>query len=254
MSTDAGASTGATGGGGAAGAAGAGGAAVGDLCEGKELDCPDDDNPCTEDECNPDTGECGIPRSESSCDDGVYCNGADTCEAGECTVHEGNPCGGTCNEAGEYCECATKADCPADELGEWSECNYASECVEATTRNRTVTKYSCNGVGKCVAAAPIIESEPCTRETDGLACLDDKNRCNGTEKCKNGGCVANGVDPCAGNAPKPYCYGSDEMCRACKTTGITLTGKPQVGCAATDYCCGGVCSTKSCLSVIDPLP
>lgn len=239
-STDAGASTGATGGanGGAAGAAGAGGVTGGDLCEGKELDCPDDDNPCTEDECNPDTGECGIPRSETSCDDGVYCNGADTCDAGECTVHEGNPCSGTCNEAGEYCECATKEDCPADIVGEYGECAYATECVETAMKSRTVTKYSCNGVGKCVAGAPTIETAPCTRETDTNVCTDDGNRCNGTEKCKNGQCTGDNVNPCAGNAALPFCYPSGEQCRKC--TGSTVDNS--VGCtAATQKCCSGSC-------------
>ncbi|HEX2875120.1 MAG TPA: hypothetical protein VHP33_27905 [Polyangiaceae bacterium] len=253
MSTDAGASTGATGGasGGAAGAAGAGGAAVGDLCEGKELDCPDDDNPCTEDECNPDTGECGIPRSETSCDDGVYCNGADTCDAGECSVHEGNPCSGTCNEAGEYCECATKDDCPADEVGEYGDCAYATECVETAMKSRTVTKYSCNGVGKCVAGAPTIETAPCTRETDTNVCTTDGNRCNGTEKCKNGQCTGDNVNPCAGQAATPFCYPSGEQCRKC--TGSTVANT--VGCAANQKCCDGSCiaSANNCFIVLPQL-
>lgn len=260
MPADAGASTGATGGvaagtAGAAGAAGAGGAIAGDLCEGKELDCPDDDNPCTEDECNPATGECGIPRSETDCDDGKFCNGADTCDAGECSIHAGNPCGdGTCNEGGDYCECATKDDCPPDELGEWSECAYASECVETAMRNRTVTKYSCNGVGKCVAGAPTIESEGCTRETDGTACTDNGNRCDGLELCKNGNCVPQGAtaDPCKNNASNPYCYNSDPTCRVCKSSSIT--GKPQTGCGSSEYCCGGSCQATGCLVITTIVP
>jgi hypothetical protein len=252
MSTDAGASTGATGGGGAPGAAGAAGAsgaagaggAVGDLCEGKELDCPDDDNPCTEDECNPDTGVCGIPRSETSCDDGVYCNGADTCEAGECTVHEGNPCSGTCNEAGEYCECATKEDCPADMPGEWSTCAYASECVETAMKTRPVTKYTCNGVGKCIGTAAV-ESEGCTRETDNTVCTSDNLACNGTEKCKNGNCTGDNVNPCAGMAATPFCYNSGTQCRACTGNSVETT----VGCTAGQKCCNGTCiaSGNTCL-------
>jgi hypothetical protein len=252
MSTDAGASTGATGGAaaGAAGAAGAGGA-TGDLCEGKELDCPDDDNPCTEDECNPDTGECGIPRSETACDDGKFCNGEDTCDAGECTAHAGNPCGGTCNEGGDYCECATKDDCPADELGEWSACAYATECVETAMRNRTVTKYTCNNVGKCVAGAPTIENDStgCVRETDTLACTDDGKPCNGVEACKNGNCVGSGINPCAGQAATPFCYDSGTMCREC--TGSTVANT--VGCGGAEKCCKGDCipSGNNCL-IINP--
>jgi hypothetical protein len=261
MSTDAGASTGATGGasGGAAGAAGAAGATGGDLCEGKDLNCPDDDNPCTEDECNPDTGECGIPRSETICDDGVYCNGKDICDAGECSVHEGNPCSGTCNEAGEYCECSKKADCPEDEVGEWGECAYATTCVETAMRNRTRVTYSCNGVGKCVAAAPVIESEACSRETDGLSC-DDGLRCTGTDKCKAGNCDHTG-NPCAGGAADADgCWETGTLCRACGA------GGGGAACSVKQTCCSGNNdTTASCTSLagcaiiigkigIDPTP
>jgi hypothetical protein len=253
MTTDAGASTGATGGvvsGGAAGAAGAAGATGGDLCEGKDITCEDDDNPCTEDECNPATGECGIPRSETACDDGKYCNGEDTCDAGACTVHAGNPCGATCNEAGNYCECSGPADCPADDLGDWSECTYANECVEATTRSRPVTKYSCNDVGKCVAASPIIETEPCTRETDGTACTDNNNICDGLELCKNGSCVPQGAsaDPCKNNAALPYCYNGDPTCRVCKSA--NKNGSSPVGCSSGQYCCAGECKASACLTIV----
>lgn len=253
--TDAGASSGATGGvatgaAGAAGAAGAGGATAGDLCEGKELDCPDDDNPCTEDECNPETGECGIPRSETACDDGKFCNGEDTCDAGECTAHAGNPCTGTCNEGGDYCECATKDDCPADEPGEWSECAWGGECVETAMKTRAVTKYTCNNVGKCVSSSAV-ENAACARETDGVACTDNLNRCDGLELCKNGSCVPQGAtaDPCKNNAAKPYCYNSDPTCRVCKST--NLTGSTWVGnCSSGQYCCSGNCQNTSCLTVI----
>ena len=218
----------------------------------RSLDCPDDDNPCTEDECNPATGECGIPRSETTCDDGKYCNGEDTCDAGECTAHAGNPCSGTCNEAGDYCECASKTDCPADEVSAWGACAYATECVETAMRNRTVTKYSCNGVGKCIAGAPMIESDSagCVRETDNVACTDDGLRCNGVEKCKNGNCTGDNVNPCAGMAATPFCYNSGTQCRQC--TGSTVANS--VGCAGTEKCCSGGCipSGNTCSIIINP--
>lgn len=251
--TDAGASTGGMGatssGGASAGAGGAGGEAAGDLCEGKNLDCADDDNPCTEDECNPATGECGIPRSETVCDDGVWCNGADSCDAGECTVHEGSSCSGTCNEAGDYCECSIKADCPADEPGEWGTCDYASECAETVMRTRIVTKYSCNNVGKCVSAGAI-ESEACNRDTDTIACTDDAKPCNGVEACKAGNCVGSGVNPCAGQAATPFCYDTGTMCRKC--TGSTAANS--VGCGGGEKCCKGDCipSGNTCSIIINP--
>ena len=44
-----------------------------------------------------------------TCDDGVFCNGEDTCDAGSCSVHVGDPCTGgdvcnnTCNEGTDDC-------------------------------------------------------------------------------------------------------------------------------------------------------
>ena len=52
------------------------------------------------------------PDDGASCDDGVFCNGADTCDGGACSVHAGDPCPGTdgdgdcsesCNEGARNC-------------------------------------------------------------------------------------------------------------------------------------------------------
>src|SRR5690349_15195366 len=34
------------------------------------------------------------PNDGASCDDGVFCNGTDTCDAGGCSLHTGDPCPG----------------------------------------------------------------------------------------------------------------------------------------------------------------
>jgi len=57
--------------------------------------------------------DCADPDCNGqTCDDGVYCNGTDTCIAGGCFRHSGNPCSGadgdnncqeSCNEALENC-------------------------------------------------------------------------------------------------------------------------------------------------------
>ena len=218
-----------------------GGAAAGagpDLCAGKALTCEDDDNPCTEDECNPETGQCGIPRTGTSCDDGMFCNGDDTCDEGECTEHEGDPCNGqTCNEGDDVCECTKDEDCPADMPGAWSECVYANTCVETGTHNRPVTTFSCES-GACVQDSAV-ENEQCTRDTDTLACEDDGNRCNGTESCKAGNCTSQGSagDPCKGNVAKPFCYTAGEQCRECKDAAT--------GCGGGEECCKGVCQPEA---------
>jgi hypothetical protein len=212
------------------------GGAAADLCEGKDLTCEDDDNPCTEDECNPATGECGIPRTGTSCDDGMFCNGDDTCSEGECTEHEGDPCNGqTCNEGDDVCECVVDEDCPADMPGEWSECAFATTCVETGTRTRAVAKFSCDN-GACVQEAAV-ENENCPRETDGLSC-DDGLRCTGVDKCKAGNCDHSG-NPCAGGGvDADGCWESGTQCRSC---GIGAS------CGIKSSCCSsGGGTTASC--------
>jgi hypothetical protein len=238
MTSDAGSSAGGAGEavtGGAAGASGAAGAAGGDLCEGKDITCEDDDNPCTEDVCNPATGECGIARTGTSCDDGKYCNGDDTCNEGECTEHEGDPCNGqTCNEADDVCECVVDEDCPADKPGAWSECTFATTCVETGNRTRAVAKFSCME-GACVQEAAV-ENEVCPRETDGLSC-DDGLRCTGVDKCKAGNCDHSG-NPCAGGGvDADGCWETGTQCRSC---GVGAA------CGAKYSCCDNSGTTASC--------
>jgi len=217
--------------GGAAG--GAGGAP--DLCEGKDLNCPDDGNPCTEDECNPATGECGIPRTDTDCDDNIYCNGTDLCDAGKCTVHSGNPClTHTCDEPGKSCQCAGKEDCSADQPGDWSDCVYPSECATTGEQTRPVTSYTCNvGTGKC-EGKPTIEKMACTRETQGIACTSDNLRCDGDETCNAGKCTPSKVNPCVGNAAGNYCSEGSAECGVC--SGNAVQGA-YPGCSSGQFCC-----------------
>lgn len=231
---------------GAGGDGGAGGSGV-DLCAGLDLECEDDDNPCTEDECNPATGKCGIPRDGASCDDGLFCNGEDTCSDGECSVHEGNPCGKrACDEAEDYCECGSDKDCPSDEPGNWSECMFDAEnvCDETGTRTRPVTTYSCDA-GKCVSDVEVETDDTCTRDTDGMTCPSDSKLCTGDETCKNGVCTSAG-NPCK-DASKKYCYESGTMCRECSGGGLD-----SVGCGGGEVCCSGNCVPEGECVIIVP--
>ncbi|MEN9577598.1 MAG: hypothetical protein RJA70_607 [Pseudomonadota bacterium] len=64
----------------------------------------DDGNDCTDETCEVEKG-C-VPSSNTvPCDDGVYCNGADTCSGGRCATHPGDPCPGQsrCDENSNSC-------------------------------------------------------------------------------------------------------------------------------------------------------
>lgn len=88
---------------------GADGGAVDGGADGALPDASD----CTCDEVSTCCDGCQPIAEGESCDDGLYCNGADTCSDGTCSVHAGDPCGddgvfcnGTesCDESNDSCE------------------------------------------------------------------------------------------------------------------------------------------------------
>ena len=123
----------------------AGDSCSGGDCEGTPVSCDDGDG-CTSDTCNPETGCVYTPipgcecDEESECDDGLFCNGSESCMGGlcqpganpcddgffcngedgcdegtdTCSGHSGNPCTSplTCDEASDACvTCMNDEDC-----------------------------------------------------------------------------------------------------------------------------------------------
>jgi hypothetical protein len=67
------------------------------------LNC-NDENVCTDDTCDPVLG-CVHTLNTAPCDDGLYCNGEDTCREGSCAIHTGDPCGLLpCDEEKDLCK------------------------------------------------------------------------------------------------------------------------------------------------------
>ncbi len=130
----------------------------------------EDGNPCTDDSCGA-TG-CDHSNNTATCDDGTFCNGADTCSGGTCSASAGDPCMGdsVCDETMDRCVgCATDADCPADIPGAWGSCAYTGgSCDQTGTRQRVITAYRC--VSNVCTPSSSTESEPCTRTTTGDTC------------------------------------------------------------------------------------
>lgn len=150
-------------------------------CEAAE-DC-DDGNACTTDACT--DGECS--NTAVNCDDGLFCNGTETCnaETGACDAGV-DPCeaGQVCDEETDECTgCADDADCDNGDFCDGSETCVDGACVDGT--------------------APCADGETCNEETDeceSSACetdadCDDGLFCNGAETCVDGACT-DGERPC----------------------------------------------------------
>src|SRR5262245_8411499 len=81
----------------------------------------------------------------TACSDGVFCNGADQCRAGACTVHAGSPCPGpdgdgdcaeSCDEAADAC---TAADPDGSACNDGDACTQADACAAGVCAGTTVT-------------------------------------------------------------------------------------------------------------------
>jgi hypothetical protein len=131
----------------------------GRVCD-MDSDC-DDGNPCTEDLCvvAGEFGQCRITASDGPCDDGLFCDGADTCALGICGAHAGNPCAATaacCDEEADACP-ATCPSTPCADKDEGDPCDDGTACTENDGCVSTIAGLLCRG--ELALACP---SGPCT--------------------------------------------------------------------------------------------
>jgi hypothetical protein len=137
-----------------------------------------------------------------SCDNGVFCDGTDSCQSGTCTASQTNPCndGVSCNGT-EICYEGTDS-CAAGT----STCGEGFACVIATD-SCSVTCAGCTIDGVCFASGSVNPSNTCeacntalsrsafSARTNGTACSDGAF-CNGMDTCQAGVCTGSGVNPC----------------------------------------------------------
>jgi hypothetical protein len=95
--------------------------------------CTSDGQPCTDDICSGGSATCTHPPNTIACNDGLFCNGTDTCAGGTCSTHNGNPCplpdsDGDCMEA---CNEATD-DCTAPDPND-TNCDHPNPCIQGET-------------------------------------------------------------------------------------------------------------------------
>jgi hypothetical protein len=163
---------------------------------GTPVDC-DDGVACTADSCDEESWSCTHAPSDSVCDDGLYCNGVETCHADSGCSTGDPPCGeALCRESDDRCvECLTDADCDDGRF-----CNGGEFC---------------SADGNCSPGEPPCNAEPC-RESDDqcVECLGDDDcadefYCNGQELCDASGQCAPGTPPCE---PGQTCDDDADQC------------------------------------------
>ncbi len=181
-------------------------------CHHVAVNC-DDGNPCTVDSCNSQTGCHHQNASDgTSCSNGQFCDGAETCMSGACQPGT-PPCDSAhCNEASDTCaQCISDAECADDGNPCTDEVCSAGQCTHPPKTNGT----SCS---------------------DGLYC-------NGAETCQGGVC-ADGLDPCVDLA---HCNEATDSCNQCVSAAECDDNNP---CTA-DTCSAGACvhTPLNCINV-----
>ena len=165
------------------------------VCTGSTVDC-NDNNPCTDDSCNPQTG-CVHTNNTAPCNDGNACTQGDTCQSGTC---QGAPV--TCT-ASDQCHLAGTCD---PSTGQCS--NPAAANGTACTDNNACTQGDTCQAGTCVGAPVTCTAsdqchlagtcDPSTGQcsnpaaANGTVC-DDGNACTVGDVCNGGTCAGTGI-------------------------------------------------------------
>ena len=165
------------------------------VCGGGPLSC-DDEDPCTDDLCEPGVGCRHEPNDGALCDDGDTCTSGDLCVAGVCT---GTPEEACCTsdsecEDGDLCTTNNCEDGACVASFNFAPCDDGSPC--------TVNDH-CDGLGACGGDGVVCDDgNPCTSDLcnpesgacesvpgpDGVTC-EDGNPCTVADTCVAGECV-----------------------------------------------------------------
>ncbi len=211
-------------------------------CTGSGNPCPgpDGDDNCAE-SCNEGASDCTAADPDGvACNDNLFCNGTDSCQAGACSQHGGNPCPGpdgdndcgeSCNEGASDC---TAADPDGAACNDGVFCNGSDSCQAGACFQHggdpcpgpdgdANCAESCNeGAGDCTAA-----------DTDGSACADDGLFCTGPEQCQGGSCNSLG-NPCT---PPGSCDDINDLCAGCGDGVVSAGEQCDPVAPASDNCC-----------------
>lgn len=187
-------------------------------------DCLADED-CLDRFCDTGTTQCDVtvlPNNAPCTSDGVFCNGAETCQNATCTS-PGNPCPGADGDGdcSEMCNEDAGACSGNDPNG--SNCNNGAFCDGPDTCNNGMCQGAGNpcpgadGDGNCSESCSETNDNCAAKDPDNSAC-NDNIFCNGADKCVSGACSSHTGDPCEsfpGCGPTNCSQGCSETDKAC---------------------------------------
>jgi len=202
-------------------------------CVGTSVDC-DDYNPCTDDLCDPATGDCVYENNIEDCDDEDPCTVADECQNGICVGVQIN------------CDCITDEDC--GKLEDENVCNGTLYCDTTTTPHLCKidpgTLIECPDPEGPAASCLEVACDPMTGEcgfaedNEGSIC-DNEDLCTVADYCEKGECLPGVAANCNDGT---IC--TDDSCEpviGCVLSPNTLPCEDGDICTVGDLCEEGEC-------------
>ena len=201
---------------------------------------------CTTDSCNEGTDSCDNVADDGYCDDGLWCNGAETCDSVfDCQTGSAPNCNDgvdcttdSCNEGTDSCD--NVADDGYCDDGLW--CNGAETC-DSVFDCQTGSAPNCNDGVDCTTDSCNEGTDSCDNVADDGYC-DDGLWCNGAEVCDVALDCQAGGDPCPGQ----LCDEVGDVCIDCQNDGDCADG---VYCNGAETCTGGVCQPGTAVDCND---
>jgi cysteine-rich repeat protein len=249
-------------------------------CQYSDISC-DDSVGCTIDTCDPEIG-CTNTPDDNICNDGLWCNGAEMCDAEFDCIQSTAPCvyyvdectDVTCDEDNDLCVETPVEDCCIED----SDCSDLDDIYCSV--NSLVTVQGKCLQGSCVAQE--ISSEDCSSLSDtymqcgemNYICSDDEDACIPDEitpddtKCPNTCCedtrnigycdattfLCNYVPEDCNDYDTSYCDGSKiiEDDYTCESGSCTLDDRIELECDNEVYCDGQeTCENANCVGADD---
>lgn len=226
----------------------------------------DDGIACTVDACDEATNTIAHIPDDSRCDDGLYCNGVEYCDAtlgcqaGTPVVcDDGVACtDDSCDEASDNCAYrANNGNCPDSGWFDTGNIRWADEglCIEKEQEEQEYRAYYCDLNAGCqytITGTRWVETGVTRAKPDGTSC-DDGLWCNGSETCQSGVCqpgtpvVCDDGNPCTADS-------CNEAADACVYDAAAMDGTPcddGNACTIADHCDNGACVGGGSLSCED---
>ena len=227
---------------------------VGDQCgggaclSGLPLDC-DDDNPCTDDFCDPAVG-CVHQNSQAACDDQNMCTIVDQCAGGQCI--------GTV-----ILDCDDGNICTTDGCGPALGCLYTHNSLPCDDGNACTTGENCS-TGSCQGSMPLNcnDGNPCTddschplegcQHTANEAPCTDGDVCTTGDVCHAQVCTGQGLLAC--DDANPCTADSCDALQGCLHASVDGECDDGNACTPLDACAGGFCAGTGLLDCNDQDP